>query len=422
MRRIMKPNKFIPNRHNQTAWTISWITLLMLITGSVYAFTLVKSDPTGGSRAERKPLPVPPAQIQLWFSEDVNQANISLSVYAENGDQVTTAIPQVTENDPTSIILPLPPLAAGRYTVEYYVASRSGQSINSEYGFRVAEEENSSPEINTQTLIDTEALLNWAENTYAKHFPDHQITQSIEPWLFRHYPQTNIYAGVNTNDNNVYALGGPWGDNPVLIDTLPNLLVLIANSNNNGGNNSNNSTPTCDTTNAPSGLLYTQNNNIVNVTTNGQCIPFPKKHNLCPITQQTSATGTSLITTYTATSSVIKGVENPFYPAMNANSFTPTRRILEARYCTINAPEGTVDLIVNTDTCYDMTAEFTETTFVMRGTTTINPPVTFASKGVFKSTVYKGDCFDSGATIITDAVTGEMWERQEDGSYIKLSN
>ena len=91
MRRIMKPNKFIPNRHNQTAWTISWITLLMLITGSVYAFTLVKSDPTGGSRAERKPLPVPPAQIQLWFSEDVNQANISLSVYAENGDQVAKA-------------------------------------------------------------------------------------------------------------------------------------------------------------------------------------------------------------------------------------------------------------------------------------------------------------------------------------------
>lgn len=55
---------------------------------------------------------------------------------------------------------------------------------------------------------------------------------------------------------------------------------------------------------------------------------------------------------------------------MSANLFTPTRKILEAQYCTINAPEETVDLIVNTDFCYDMTAEFAETTLpVMRGIT-----------------------------------------------------
>ncbi|MDC8445669.1 MAG: copper resistance protein CopC [Nitrosomonas sp.] len=422
-------NEFILNKHNnQVAWIIGWIVLITLIicTESAYAITLVKSDPAGGTGGRRSIVSTPPAQIQLWFSENVNQANISLSVYAEDGSLVTDATPQVTANDPTSIIVPLPALTAGLYTVEYYVTSTSGQSINSEYTFRVKEEENSSPVISTQTLIDTETLLNWAENTYAEFFPDHQITQNIEPWLFRHYPQTNIYAGVNTNDNNVYVLGGPWGNNPAFIDTLSNLSALIANSNNNNngnGNNSNNRTPTCDTTNAPAGLLYTQNSTIVNVTTNGECIPLPENTNLCPIPQQTSATGISLITFYTATSSVIKGVENPFYPAMSASAFTPTREILEAQYCTINAPEETVSLIVNADFCYDMTAEINESTLpIMRGTTTINPPVTFATKGVFKTVVSQRDCFASGATIITDAATGEMWKRQEDDSYIKVSN
>lgn len=51
---------------------------------------------------------------------------------------------------------------------------------------------------------DTETLLNWAENTYPAYFPNHQATQSIEPWLFRFYPDTGIYAGVNKGDNKVY--------------------------------------------------------------------------------------------------------------------------------------------------------------------------------------------------------------------------
>ncbi|NBQ69591.1 MAG: hypothetical protein EBU46_12500 [Nitrosomonadaceae bacterium] len=80
------------------------------------------------------------------------------------------------------------------------------------------------------TASDTDTLLNWAENNYPAYFLTHQTTQSIAPWLFRFYPETNVYAGVNTNDNGVYVFGGPWGNiNPTYIDSLSNLLLAATN-------------------------------------------------------------------------------------------------------------------------------------------------------------------------------------------------
>ncbi|QOJ23022.1 MAG: hypothetical protein HRU78_04675 [Gammaproteobacteria bacterium] len=77
------------------------------------------------------------------------------------------------------------------------------------------------------TASDTDTLLNWAENNYPQYFPTHQTTQSATPWLFRFYPDTNIYAGVNTDNNGVFVLGGPWGnDSPTYIDSLSNLLAI----------------------------------------------------------------------------------------------------------------------------------------------------------------------------------------------------
>lgn len=77
------------------------------------------------------------------------------------------------------------------------------------------------------TASDTDTLFNWAENNYPTYFPTHQTTQNIAPWLFRFYPDTNVYAGVNTDNNGVFVFGGPWGnDNPTYIDSLSNLLAI----------------------------------------------------------------------------------------------------------------------------------------------------------------------------------------------------
>ncbi len=84
-------------------------------------------------------------------------------------------------------------------------------------------------------LNDTDTVLNWAESFYPQIFPSHQTTQVVEPWLYRYYPETNIYVGTNTNDNSVYFLGGDWEDkSPRYINNLSNLLKVAQS----GGDNS----------------------------------------------------------------------------------------------------------------------------------------------------------------------------------------
>jgi len=84
-------------------------------------------------------------------------------------------------------------------------------------------------------LDDTDTVLNWAESFYPQIFPSHQATQRTEPWLYRYYPETNIYVGTNTNDNSIYFLGGDWEDrSPRYINNL-SYLLKVAKS---GGANS----------------------------------------------------------------------------------------------------------------------------------------------------------------------------------------
>ncbi|MBP6057348.1 MAG: hypothetical protein KA524_02825 [Nitrosomonas sp.] len=256
------------------------------------------------------------------------------------------------------------------------------------------------------TASDTEILLNWAENTYPEYFPTHQNTQNIDPWIFRFYPETGIYAGVNKTDNNVYVLGGPWGDTPTVIDTLPNLMTLA-----NAGNSS---IPACNTANAPAGLVYTQSGNVVNVTTNGQCIQLPTSNNVCQAPQQTTATGISVLTSNTLISSEFRGfsidipnIPNPFQSL--ADNFS------NSKHCTINVPAEGANLIINADVCYDMTAQFSE--FENIPGITITPPITMARKDTTTNQSVS-DCFATDADTIFDAFTNEFWIKQN-GTFVK---
>ncbi len=256
------------------------------------------------------------------------------------------------------------------------------------------------------TASDTEKLLNWAENTYPQYFPTHQVTQNIEPWIYRFYPETGVYAGVNKTDNNVYALGGPWGNTPALIDTLPNLVALAGSGNS--------SIPACNTVSAPAGMHFTQNGNIVNITTDG-CIALPISNNVCQVPHQTAATGISVLTSNNVTSSTISGITidlpgipNPFESF--ANSFS------NSKHCTINVPAEGANLIVHTDVCYDMTAQFSGGLEGIPGIT-INPPITMARKDTTTNQVVP-DCFATDADTVFNAVTNESWTKVN-GAFVK---
>lgn len=259
---------------------------------------------------------------------------------------------------------------------------------------------------------DAEALLNWAENTYPELFPSPRATQSLEPWLYRFYPETNTYAGVNKNDNGVYVMGGPWGDNPTYIDNLPNLISFI----NNSGGNSN--IPACNTANAPAGFSYSQSGNVVTITTNGQCIEIPNTTtNFCETPVQPTQTGISVLSTSNVTSAEWQGITfNQSLPIDPLASLTGT-----SKYCTINAPAEQINLVVNSDICMDMTKQL-EGSFadlIASGFATVTPPITFATKSTHSGQTVS-DCFATDADSIYDAFTQDVWIKQEGGGFVKI--
>ena len=54
----------------------------------------------------------------------------------------------------------------------------------------------------------TACLLNWAENNYTDLFsPASSSVLSSSPYYYRHYPATNAYVGISSNDDHVYYMG-----------------------------------------------------------------------------------------------------------------------------------------------------------------------------------------------------------------------
>lgn len=268
----------------------------------------------------------------------------------------------------------------------------------------------------SETVSDTETLLNWAEKTFHELFPSNQATQNIEPFLFRHYPETGISVGVNQNDNDVYGLGGIWGNNPTFIDSLPNLLGQIANSGGNGD------IAACDTTNSPAGIAYSQSGDVVSITTNGQCISVPDLNttSICQMPQQTTASNISMLSSNTVTSSRMEGIEttipglpNPFQAIVDATA--------SIKHCTLNAVSETVSLVVNSDLCFDITTALSAllSDFTVEGIS-VTPPVNYFFKGTNVSQTV-ADCFATDATTISDAFTGEAWVKQN-GVFVKTGN
>ena len=247
---------------------------------------------------------------------------------------------------------------------------------------------------------DTETLLNWAENTYRDLFPSHQVTQNIDPWIYRFYPETGIYAGVNRGDNGAYVLGGPYGSTPTRIAGLEELIAQIINS---GGNTS---IPGCDTANAPAGMTYTQNGNVVNISTGGSCVTLPNSNNFCSTPQQPTATGISALTTSTTNSSSINGISMPDTPGIPNPFQSFANGFSTSKHCTVHIPADAANLIINSNVCFDITEQ--SSGFEGIPGIIVTRPVTM-SFNTTSTNVVVPDCFATDAASIYNAVTGEFW-------------
>lgn len=255
--------------------------------------------------------------------------------------------------------------------------------------------------VSADTTPEIEAIFNWAETGFPEYFSDPQTTQMIGEWTFRHYPASpsgEIYAGVKNSE--VFVLGGPWGtDNPTFIDSVANLTSLITASDGDG------SVSACDgSSDLPAGMVITQSGNVVNITTNGQCIVIPlEENNFCETPAQPEPTGISVLTTVETLTSKFTGI-NSDQPNILTDLIGPISEGFSSTSCTINA--FSENLIINSDICIDVTDSFSG--FSDLPGITITPPVTFASVSTMTGQVV-ADCFNTNADSIFDAFTGETW-------------
>lgn len=272
-----------------------------------------------------------------------------------------------------------------------------------------------SQHVSAATSAELEALFNGAESIYPQFFPDHQITQKISPWTFRFYPTTGIYVGEK--DNEIFVLGGVFGDNAVFIDTAPNLIAKIVSS---GGNTG---VPNCDTSNIPEGMVVTQNGNVVNVTTNDQCIKIPLEegNNFCETPASTVATGISALSQTEVTEFEAKGITISL-PGVS-NPLDSVADNLDDAHCIIDTPEQVMSQVVHIDVCMDLTDLFPSLStpssppplgFI------VEPPVTMKYKAT-STTQVVSDCFATDAATISNAVTGENWVRGLGGDFVKIN-
>jgi methionine-rich copper-binding protein CopC len=93
---------------------------------------LVKAEPP-----RRAVLAKTPAQVRLWFNEELEGEYASLIVLDAEKRPVTEIKPQLAPDDPKSIVLPLPELTPGKYSVKFRVLSVDGHVVESSFDFTV---------------------------------------------------------------------------------------------------------------------------------------------------------------------------------------------------------------------------------------------------------------------------------------------
>ncbi|MBX3302922.1 MAG: copper resistance protein CopC [Nitrospira sp.] len=108
------------------------IALEVPVTSALAHSQLVKAEPP-----RRAVLTKSPTQVRLWFNEKIEGDYASLVVLDAEKQPITETNPTLVPDDPKSIVLPLPELAPGKYSVKFRVLSVDGHVVESTFDFTV---------------------------------------------------------------------------------------------------------------------------------------------------------------------------------------------------------------------------------------------------------------------------------------------
>jgi copper resistance protein C len=122
-----------PGKHTFTRAFLIVALVLGVPVSSAFAHSmLVKAEPP-----RRAVLTKSPTQVRLWFNEKIEGDYASLAVLNANKQPITDVKPTLAPDDQKSIVLPLPELAPGKYSVKFRVLSVDGHVVESTFDFTV---------------------------------------------------------------------------------------------------------------------------------------------------------------------------------------------------------------------------------------------------------------------------------------------
>ncbi|MDH4301464.1 MAG: copper resistance protein CopC [Nitrospira sp.] len=121
------------NIHSFARLFLVSVVALGLPVASAFAHSqLVKAEPP-----RRAVLTKSPTQVRLWFNENIEGDYASLVVLDTKKQPISNERPTLAPDDPKSIVLSLPELTPGKYSVKFRVLSVDGHVVESSYDFSI---------------------------------------------------------------------------------------------------------------------------------------------------------------------------------------------------------------------------------------------------------------------------------------------
>jgi methionine-rich copper-binding protein CopC len=104
---------------------------LTIVSAEAHAFLSQAAPPVGGV------VSVSPREIRLTFTEGIEPAFSRIELGTADGQPISTGTATVDRRDSAQLVLPLPPLAPGRYRVRWHVVSMDTHPTEGDYVFEI---------------------------------------------------------------------------------------------------------------------------------------------------------------------------------------------------------------------------------------------------------------------------------------------
>jgi len=120
-------------KNSPTALAAICITLLLMVPANVLAHAFLDhADPKVGSVLAK-----PPSEIKLWFTQEIEPDFSTIEVHDSHGNRVDKQDAHQDSSDKKLMIVSVPALAGGEYTVVWKVVSTDTHHTHGTFKFTV---------------------------------------------------------------------------------------------------------------------------------------------------------------------------------------------------------------------------------------------------------------------------------------------